>query len=213
MGPLEHLSIRKQASNETLDKTGCRVYKVQFTQHPPDPDMQGPRYHTVVFVETKDDGSGLLHHVTGELVKGMAYQRQFRNRVEDSGKFHAKQYLGRVDSRFTVADVGRVCEAETPPGPQKKFNIKKMRHEPVKPDGSFYTEGEQRQPLIKCTEWTENQVIPKLFSEGIIDRNASESGPASASGQSSGNGKGHEGGNGKGNGNGNGNNNGKKIAT
>lgn len=54
-----------------------RVYTVRFSLSMPDPDMPTPRYHTAIFVETGEDGSGYLHHVTGDITSmgGMRYEK------------------------------------------------------------------------------------------------------------------------------------------
>ena len=38
----------------------------------------------------------------------------------------------------------------------------------MRADGSFYQPGEPRAPLVKCTEWTENQAIPSLRHARVL---------------------------------------------
>jgi len=57
--------------------------------------MPSPRYHTVIFVGTNSDGSGFIHHVTGDFVTGMRYERKIGKIPEESGTFHNKELLGK----------------------------------------------------------------------------------------------------------------------
>lgn len=50
-----------------------KMYEIGYTIAIPDPDMPSPRYHNVIFVETGPDGSGIIHHVTGDITSGMYY--------------------------------------------------------------------------------------------------------------------------------------------
>lgn len=70
------------------------VYSTQSHLAVQDPDTPGPRYHTVIFVETDPaSGSGFDHHVTGDLVTGMRYERRAAPRPEASATFHAMTWL------------------------------------------------------------------------------------------------------------------------
>lgn len=159
------------------------VYKVQYRLAVQDPDMPQPRYHTVVsarlsiqasglincqiFVETKDDKSGIIHHVVGDLVTGMTYQKKSGLQPENSQTFHAKQLLGKVKAS-KAGQIDQICAQVPPPGKQKKFNPKTMKTEPVKANGDFYKAGESRPRLIKCTEWTVERAIPALQAARIF---------------------------------------------
>ncbi|KIW86584.1 uncharacterized protein Z519_12815 [Cladophialophora bantiana CBS 173.52] len=155
-------------SPSTDDGKYFSVYKVQYRLAVQDPDMPQPRYHTVIFVETKDDKSGYIHHVTGDLVGGMRYERKPGHQPEQSQTFHGKQLLGRVrESKYSR--LHEICAQQPAPGKQKKFNPTTMRTEPIKPNGDFYQPGEPRQRLIKCTEWTLERAIPALQREGILE--------------------------------------------
>src|SRR5436309_2301486 len=101
------------------------------------PDMPGPRYHTVVFVATNSDGSGFIHHVTG----GKA--------PEESGTFHNKELLGKIQATDYPARVDQVCTTQPPPPPQKRFNPKTNKTEQFKPDGTFYAPNEPREKMKK----------------------------------------------------------------
>jgi hypothetical protein len=52
------------------------------------------------------------------------------------------------------------------PPKQRTFNTASMKIEQVKPDGTFYRDGEQRDGMWKCTEWVEEGAIP---TEGCGD--------------------------------------------
>ncbi|KAF2772899.1 hypothetical protein EJ03DRAFT_265898 [Teratosphaeria nubilosa] len=110
--------------------------------------MPGLRYHTVIFVETDSSGGGQIHHVTGDLVKGMEYQRRAGRRPEASDAFHSKELIGQVALQNYPHLVDQVCKSQPV---QKAFNTRSSNYEPFKADGSFYEPDEPRQPLMKCT--------------------------------------------------------------
>lgn len=141
------------------------VYKVRHGPVMADPDVPGIRY---IFVQTRLDGTGYIHHVTGDLVTGMRYEKKRGSRPEDSQSFHDKTLLGRVAKSKYPAELDRVCQAQPAPSRQKAFNTKTMKTEPVKPDGTFYGPGDPRPRLIKSTEWTEDRVIPALRRGGLL---------------------------------------------
>ncbi|EHY60742.1 hypothetical protein ABEF92_006999 [Exophiala dermatitidis] len=144
------------------------VFKVRFGPALADPDVAGPRYHTVIFVETGLDGTGYIHQVIGDLVTGMRYDKKPTDRPERSDTFFDKTLLGRVARSNYPAEVDRVCQAQPAPPRQKAFNRQTMKTEPIKSNGSFYGPGDSRPRLIKCTEWTENQAIPALRRNGLL---------------------------------------------
>jgi hypothetical protein len=144
------------------------VYKVQYKLGMQDPDFNYTRYHTVIFVKTDVDGGGHIHHVTGDLVIGMQYQKKAGRRPEQSLTFHAKEYLGKVRAADYPDEVDRLLRSLPPPPRQKRFNPQTMAYERCKPDGSSYDTGQSLPPLMKCTEWTENNAIPKLIEQGLL---------------------------------------------
>lgn len=146
------------------------VFKIRYTIAIPDPDMPSPRYHHVIFVETQPDGSGMIHHVTGDITTGMVYATKLGRRPETSDTFYAKDFLGTIRSIDYPHEMDQVLGAQPAPPKQKHFNIRTMKTEQMKPDGSFYQPGEPRPPMIKCTEWTENQAIPALYNSGYLRR-------------------------------------------
>jgi hypothetical protein len=147
------------------------VFKARYSLAIPDPDMPSPRYHTVIFVATNSDGSGFIHHVTGDLVTGMRYERKIGKMPEESGTFHNKELLGKIQAADYPTRVDQVCIAQPPPPPQKRFNPKTSKTEQFKPDGTFYAPNEPREKMKKCTEWTEEQAIPALYASGVLLRN------------------------------------------
>lgn len=144
------------------------AYKVRDGPVLSDPDVPGTRYHTKIFVETSADGSGRIQHVTGDLVSGMHYETKPGTRPEDAETFYRKDLIGTVLTSLYPAAVDEVCAAQPPPLRQKAFNVRTMRTEPCKPDGSFYGEGEQRPALFKCTEWIEQRAVPALRRGGVL---------------------------------------------
>ncbi|KAK5290112.1 hypothetical protein LTR99_011174 [Exophiala xenobiotica] len=130
--------------------------------------MPQPRYHTVIFVESKDDKSGIIHHVVGGLVTGMTYQRKSGLQPELSQNFYQKHLLGKVKaSKYHTFET--ICAQQPAPHKQKKFNPNTMKTEPIKPNGAFYQPGETRVRLVKCTEWTEERAIPALQAAQILE--------------------------------------------
>ena len=149
------------------------VYKVRDGPVIADPDMPGTRYHTFIYVETDFGGSGFKHHVTGDLVAGMHYERKKEQRPEESETFHDKQSLGSVTVSAYPACFDSILANLAPPPRQKAFNPATMRTEPVKPDGTFCSNDEARPRLVKCTEWIEVQAIPALYGAGALQRQVS----------------------------------------
>ncbi|KAF2163187.1 hypothetical protein M409DRAFT_26630 [Zasmidium cellare ATCC 36951] len=145
-----------------------KAFKVRYHMTLSDPDMPSPRYHTIIFIETNKDLSGHVHHVIGDIVTGMKYQSTDRERPETDEAFFDKEFIGYVASETYPKAVDDVCERLPPPPKQKGFNVRTMRTEPMRPDGTFYGIGEARPSLIKCTEWTEGQAIPTLRQSGVL---------------------------------------------
>ncbi|KAJ9293160.1 hypothetical protein DTO271G3_8104 [Paecilomyces variotii] len=151
------------------------VYKIKSNLAVQDPDMPQPRYHTIIFVETNPDrlGSGIKHHVTGDIVSGMCYESvHFNpNDPEIFESIHSKELVGYTAISAYPHVWEQVLTNIPPPGKQKAFNVKTMKTEPVKswdPIITFYDPGEPRRQLMKCTEWTERLAIPALKSSGLI---------------------------------------------
>ncbi len=133
------------------------VYKLKFNIAFPDPDMPQPRYHHIIFVETGADGSGIKFHVTGDITSGMKYESKPYHNPRNSNTPYTSEFLGYT-SCGTVPDQWDALLGQLPPPPrQNAFNMKTMKTEPFKSDNpsTFYEPGEARQPLRKCTEWTE----------------------------------------------------------
>ena len=145
------------------------VYRVRYNLELADPDVPGPRYHNVLFVETGADGSGTIHHVVGDMVQGMTYQAKRGRRPEESASFYNKDFLGTVSASSYPGSVDAVLRAQPAPPRQKAFNVKTMRTEPVKADGTFYVSNEARPQLFKCTEWIEQRAIPSLRQAGVLE--------------------------------------------
>ncbi|KAJ5774755.1 hypothetical protein N7457_009651 [Penicillium paradoxum] len=148
------------------------VYKVKLKLAIQDPDMPSPRYHTILFVQTNepDPRSGIKHHVTGDIVAGMHYEAAAYNDPEADENFVSKELIGHTRALNYPKNWNDILKSIPAPPKQKAFNKVTMRTEPIKSWDPlvFYEPGEPRQPLIKCTEWIEDQAIPILINAGLI---------------------------------------------
>nr|POF04252.1 hypothetical protein CFP56_22007 [Quercus suber] len=156
-----------------MPRTPCyAVYKLRSHLTMQDLDMPSPRFHTAIFVETnaRGAGTGTKHHVTGDITTGMRYESKPYPSADDAGTLHSKDLLGHADSLLYPQAFDDVLRTLSAPPKQKAFNIATMRTEPVKSwePLTFYQAGEPRRPLVKCTEWTEQEAIPALQREGLI---------------------------------------------
>ncbi|KAI1383593.1 uncharacterized protein F4822DRAFT_82222 [Hypoxylon trugodes] len=147
-----------------------RVYKLKSKVSVPDPDIVGERFHHSIFVESNADGSGMKFHVTGDITAGMKYEIQERFNPDGADMEHTKEPLGFTDRGTFPKQWDEILSQQAPPPKQKAFNIKTLKTEPVKTwePLTFYAPGEQREPLWKCTEWTEYQALPALYDAGLI---------------------------------------------
>lgn len=127
-----------QSSSSSSTPQRFNVYTVRDGPVMADPDVPGVRYHNVLFVETAAGGSGIVHHVTGDLVLGFHYECNKSERPEVSESFHSKEFLGTVLASSHPSAFDQICKAQPPPPRQKAFNRATMKTEPFKPDGTFY---------------------------------------------------------------------------
>ncbi|KAF7899456.1 hypothetical protein EAF00_003792 [Botryotinia globosa] len=120
-----------------------KVYKIQWHLAMKDPLMpQAIRYHTNIFIETSQDGSGTIYEVNGDIfsASGMSYLK-FPSPPPDSFEsFYQKTLLGEL----AVSDLDE--------------------HE----DGTPYKDDEEVPKFWKCTEWTNEKAIPALWAKGLI---------------------------------------------
>ena len=148
------------------------VYLTKFHLSMPDPDIPGPRHHTAIFVKTESDGSGILHQVTGDITtpNGMYYTQTPTTAPEQSEIFYSSEKLGTTPASKHPDEWVKLLESVPAPPQQKAFNVKTMKTEPFKTKDplTFYEPGEQRRPLVKCTEWTVERAIPALREERLI---------------------------------------------
>ncbi|KAJ5766782.1 uncharacterized protein N7511_004398 [Penicillium nucicola] len=148
------------------------VYKVKFKLSIQDPDMPPLRYHTILFVQDNEQGprSGIKHHVTGDLVTGMHYEPAISDDPESDENFFSKELIGHTRARNYPKSWDDILQSIPAPPKQKAFNTATMKTEPVKRwrPLMFYAPGEARRPLIKCTEWIEDQAVPLLINAGLI---------------------------------------------
>jgi hypothetical protein len=161
-----------------MSPTWYPVHKVKYTLALGDPDMPPGRFHHAIFVEDKKDGSGTIYHVTGDITSrhGMSYQSKKTKDPEESRTFHSRELLGYTRSDDHPARWDSVLSTLPTPPQQKASNPKKQgRVEPFKQklgdyEYIFYSPGEERQPLWKCTEWVEWYAIPALWEQGLIQQ-------------------------------------------
>ncbi|KAF7548920.1 hypothetical protein G7Z17_g6738 [Cylindrodendrum hubeiense] len=150
-----------------------RVFKLKFKLAMQDPDMPQPRYHTIIFVETNipRPGSGFKHHVTGDIVNGMQYESVPYHISDQFEDLASQELIGHAKVSKYPTEWDSLLRTIQPPPKQKAFNIKTMKTEPVKSWAPlrFYQPGESRTPLIKCTEWVEQEAIQSLISQGLIE--------------------------------------------
>lgn len=131
--------------------------------------MPGPRYHTVIFVQVDEDGSGYTHHAIGDLITGMRYDCRRDAAPEASENFHSKEFVGWVAATRYPRDFERAFQAQRAPLAQKKFNPRTYRTEQFDlATGQFYAPLQPRPRLIKCTEWALDQVLPALLASGLL---------------------------------------------
>lgn len=150
------------------------VLLVKFKLSIQDPDMPSPRYHTILFVETNERGphSGIKHHVTGDIVTGMHYEPVIIDDPESDENLFSKELIGYTRALNYPKSWNDVLKLLPAPPKQKAFNCETMKTEPVRSWDplTFYGPQEPRRPLIKCTEWIENQAVPMLINAGFIQQ-------------------------------------------
>jgi hypothetical protein len=152
--------------------TSVPVYRLKFKMGMQDPDVDGERQHTTLFVATGANGSGDQFHVTGDVTStgGMVYERKTDQDPRLAEDLHSIVEIGAtaIDEHYPES-WDAVLQAWTPPQ-QKAFNISTMRTEPFKTlvPLVFYEPAEQKKVLLKCTEWTEQFAIPSLEARGLL---------------------------------------------
>lgn len=149
-----------------------QVFYVRFHLAEQDPEIPGQQYHTTIFVEKDPDGSGTLHHVTGDIStrNGMRYIPNRRGPPRSAQSFKSMESLGVTDA-ITHPELWSALLSTIPSPPkQKAFNTATRRFEQFKTlePLMFYEPGEHRPPLVKCVEWTLNGAIPALRHSGLL---------------------------------------------
>lgn len=113
----------------------------------------GPLNHVAIFVETETDGSGLIFHVTGNILSGMKYEKQASDRPDNSTSFIAgSQRLIGTLQKSKLCDFESACESVPVPGAQLKLN-----GTPKDPSKS----------TRRCGEWVEDAKA-KVIADGIM---------------------------------------------
>lgn len=98
----------------------------------------------------------------------MVYNTRIDQDPELDTMFFAKHFLGVLKVEDYPDKLDGILKALPLPKKQRSFNPKTMRTEQHKSPGVFYEPGEERPPMVKCTEWTLNQAIPALVEAGIL---------------------------------------------
>jgi len=90
-----------------------KVYKVEYIGQP------GRRNHVDLFVETGDEGSGILYPVVGSILREMEYQRREGHHYSKSFSFvpGTDVLIGNVQSA-DLSRFDRICESVPAPGAQ-----------------------------------------------------------------------------------------------
>lgn len=90
----------------------------------PDPHMPPGRFHHAIFVETSKDGSGTLHHVTGDVTStnGMSYESRESSDPPQLECFYSKQLLGYNSSDSHPGKWNALLAALPTPSQQKASN-------------------------------------------------------------------------------------------
>ncbi|KAL4876940.1 hypothetical protein BJY04DRAFT_222617 [Aspergillus karnatakaensis] len=145
------------------------VYLAEFPLAMQDPDMPQPRYHTTIFVKTNPDNTGTIHHVTGDVTSaaGMSYTPRPHDPLEP---LHSLERLGVTPAAAHPHEWEKLLSSLPTPLQQKAFNVKTMKTEPFKTKDplTFYETGEERRPLVKCTEWVLERALPALKESGLL---------------------------------------------
>jgi hypothetical protein len=148
------------------------VWKVRFNINEAmrDPDVPDTRYHTALFVEVEPGGTGILYHVTGDIIGGMRFRKDEFQWPEKSQKCNSMELMGCTPKTGHRSAWEALLRTLPPPHKQKAFNPQTGKAEQVKSwvPLTFYSPGEYRPPLVRCTEWTEQQAIPSLQSAGLL---------------------------------------------
>ncbi|KAF7881944.1 uncharacterized protein EAF02_006632 [Botrytis sinoallii] len=147
-----------------------KIYKIQWHLAMQDPFMpQAIRYHTNIFIETSQDGSGTIYEVNGDIVSasGMSYLKFPSPPPESFESFYQRNLLGKI-AVSDLEEVTGVLKSIPPPPRQRWFNPKSMKMEACKVDGTPYRYEEVVPKFWKCTEWTNEKAIPALWAKGLI---------------------------------------------
>jgi hypothetical protein len=148
-----------------------RVFVVRFLFRVEDADPP-QRYHTAVFVETEQDGSGYLHEVDGNTaaVQSTDYSCRFTERPEKAQVFLDKEQIGFADISAHPQAWNELLSQIPYPPQQPTINnaTTQTGQSKILDPAKFYERGESRRPLSTCTEWTVEQAIPALRAAGFL---------------------------------------------
>lgn len=158
-----------------------RVFKPEFDMVAFDPLDPAKRYHTGIYVETNQEGyEGKLFHVTGDIIaaNGMIYEERENYVAEELAylyRYDDTQIGWVLKADYHLGRISSILRALPKPTKQQGINFWEKdpvtgRHEIIwtKEDGERYGPGEQRRPVFKCNEWTDQHAVPALRQAGVL---------------------------------------------
>jgi hypothetical protein len=156
-----------------------RVFQPELDTVAFDPLDPAKRYHTGIFVETEQElDKGTLFHVTGDVIagSGMIYEERDNYAPTKEEHFVRSPQIGWIlKTDYHSGRFSNILRALPRPTKQQGLNFWKpdpnhRRTEIIwtKENGEPYGPGEERRPVMKCNEWTEQLAIPKLRAEGVF---------------------------------------------
>ncbi|PGG96867.1 hypothetical protein AJ79_09429 [Helicocarpus griseus UAMH5409] len=157
-----------------------RVFQPTFDSVAHDPLDPQKRYHEGIFIETDQTTElGTLFHVTGDIIakNGMYYEERGPNyHPNESAHLHSNPQIGWVlADDFHSGRISAILKALPTPPKQQGLNFWEMdpRGEMTpyiwtKQDGERYGPDEERPPVFKCNEWTNQYALPALRDAGVL---------------------------------------------
>lgn len=177
LGPSPSQSQEHQ--NAQQKQKWYRVFKPELDTAAHDPLDPVKRYHEGVFVETDPKSSrGKLFHVTGDVIaaSGMRYEERDNYAPAESRHLHRYTQIGWVlQDDYYSGRISAILRALPRPTKQQGINFWEAnpvtgRHDIIwtKEDGEPYRPGEERRPIFKCNEWTNQYAIPALRNAEVL---------------------------------------------
>ncbi|EGC48879.1 conserved hypothetical protein [Histoplasma capsulatum var. duboisii H88] len=164
-------------SNPLPQQKWYPVFKPELDTAAHDPLDPDKRYHEGIFIETNPGNrKGTLFHVTGDIIAagGMRYEEKDNYTPEVTAGLNRSVLIGWVlKADYDSGRISTILKALPTPPKQQGLNF---WAEPgrmtemiwTKENGERYGPDEQRLPIFKCNEWTNNHAIPALREAGIL---------------------------------------------